>query len=76
MKFVKGCSHEGILSTGVANPESKNDGSKTTNAPSIACCCVFEIAEIKSPTPDIENKKVTTLRYKSQIDPLSGTLKK
>lgn len=62
MRFENGCSHEGIFSIGVANPESKKEGNKITKAPKIDCCCVFEIAEIKRPSPDIENKKVMTLK--------------
>ena len=60
MTEVIGCSHCGIFSTGVAKPDNKKEGSKTTKLPKIACCWVFEIVDTNNPIPDIENKKAAT----------------
>jgi hypothetical protein len=74
-KSVTGISHEGIFSTGVANPDIRMYGTTRTKAPKIPCCCVDEIDEIKRPIPTIENKKEIKPIYKITIDPMKGTPK-
>lgn len=38
-------------------------------APKIACCCVWESAEIKSPTPTVEKVKTNKTKTVTSIDP-------
>ena len=64
-----------MFSTGDVYPESIIAGNINTNTPSIDCCCVLQYAEIKSPTPAIDIKKIPSANKYKTKDPKKGTLK-
>lgn len=51
-----------MLSIGVASPESRVNGMAVRNIPIIACCIVFDSAEIHSPAPTAARMNVTSPR--------------
>ena len=60
--------------TGVANPDSKIIGIIRTNAYTITCCMLLEIAEIDNPIPTQLTINIKTVIYSVNSDPLIGIL--
>ncbi len=55
--MVRFCKNSGVMfSTGALYPDKIVAGNIKTKTRSMACCCVLQNEEMKSPTPEIEIK--------------------
>jgi len=69
---VSHCTATGMLSMGNTNPESMKKGTMKKNVVSMACCCVADIVEMKSPIPRVLRRNRHTPRNMRTALPRMG----
>ena len=72
---VKYCKDVGISSIGEIKPDRSTAGIINVITLKIACCCVLQIAEIKSPTPTIARSEIKIDTINRINEPANGIWK-
>ena len=63
-----------MSSIGEIKPDNNTAGIINVITDNIACCCVLQIDEIKSPTPTIESRDIKSDTNNNKIEPLKSKL--